>query len=259
MRPFGFGAYRLGDTPIQKQTFTEAALRYKKSIVSDMARDARYTVKRGPFKGLKLPEMGAWSDYDILSKIVGSYEAELFSSLDRAVSQKPDIVINIGASEGYYAIGLKRLLHSAKVFTFDIDEKSFPVLDHCAQLNGVDVTRLENFDFARPLADIPAQPEASLLFLADCEGAENDFVKMPSDIVRRSAFIVELHDLFIAGTTERLTRFLCDTHVIEIIDQQDRNIKDYPELDEMNGSIRHVLLDEFRATPMQWLYATPKK
>lgn len=224
-----------------------------------MALNAGYVVARGPFSGLKLPQMGAWSDYDLLSKIVGSYEAELFGVIDRAVARKPDLIFNIGASEGYYAIGLKRLLPSAQVFTFDIDEKSFPVLDSCAQLNGVDISRLENFTFAAPLQDIETREASSILFLADCEGAENNIVSMPTDISIRSTFIVELHDLFVPGTTERLSQYFAPTHDVEIIDQQDRNARDYPELSGMTGSIRNVLLDEFRAASMQWLYAVPKK
>lgn len=257
LKPLGLGVFRLG-TKYQEQHFIDAALRYKKAVVTNLAVKANYTVVRGPFVGLRLPEMGAWSDYDLLSKIVGSYEAEIFPALEREIGRSPNAIINIGASEGYYAIGLKRLLPNSLVYTFDIDHNSFSVLDGTAKMNGVEVVRLASFDYANPLAGLPELETIRPLFVMDCEGYENNVVNMPYSVSANSSFIIELHDLFVPGTKDRLLKYFEGSHVVEIIDQRQRQLADYPELDEVRGPIASVVVDEFRGAAMQWLYAVPK-
>ncbi len=257
LRPLGFGVYRLKSD--DEHSFLDAALRYKKQAVSEIARLSDFTVVRGPFKGLRLLEMGAWSDYDLLAKVVGSYESEIFQSIESEISRRPNVIVNIGASEGYYAVGLKRRLASADIYTYDIDRNSFEALDRCANMNGVYVNRLERFEFRDPFRDIPANAAGlKPLFVVDCEGCENGIAQMPRSLAEVSSFIVELHDLFVPGTTERLTNFLAPSHDIRLIDQGRRFAPDFPELAGVHSPIASLLLDEFRGGNMQWIYAVPR-
>lgn len=257
LQPLGLGVYRIGRKN-EERVFLEAALRYKKSLVRERAAKANFTVLRGPFQGMKLPEMGAWSDFDLFSKIIGSYEAEIFPALEAEIAREPNLIVNIGASEGYYAIGLKRRLPGARAYTYDIDEKSFPVLDRCSSMNGVEIVRLDRFDYANPLAGLSFDGTLRPFFFLDCEGYENHIVDMPQAVVAVSSFLIELHDLFVPGTTPKLVDFLSATHTLTLIDQQQRKLADYPELGELHGLIGALVLDEFRGAPMQWLYAVPK-
>lgn len=257
LKPLGFGVYR-AHKKYADQAVVNAALRYKKMLVPAAAEKLNYTVVRGPFQGMRLPTIGAWSDYDVLAKIVGSYEAEIFAALENEIARKPDVIVNIGASEGYYAIGLKRHLADAKVFTFDIDVKSFPALEQCMKMNDVSVTRLNEFNYDAPLSFMKDGEVNKALFFLDCEGFENHVVEMPHKVVSKSSFIIELHDLFVPGTREKLVAFLSDTHIVSIIDQSVREPRDYPELSGFRRPVVQMLLDEFREDAMQWLYAVPK-
>lgn len=257
LAPLGFGVYRSRPRHAA-QSYAEAALRYKKTLVGGLAQKYDYTVLRGIFRGLRLPEIGAWSDYDIFAKIIGSYENELFPALEKEISASPNIVVNIGASEGYYAVGLKRHLPQANVYTYDIDVNSFPALDRCMALNNVEVVRLSSFDYAKPFANMNLPESVRALFVIDCEGYENHVVEMPRSITRVSSYIIELHDLFVPNTTKNLVSFFSETHDLTLISQQKRNPDHFPELSELRGSLSALMLDEFRLDDMQWLYAVPK-
>ncbi|MBT9372528.1 hypothetical protein [Rhizobium sp. CSW-27] len=193
-----------------------------------------------------------------MAKILGSYEREIFEAIESEIARRPDVIVNIGASEGYYAIGLKRRLPDAEVYTYDIDERSFPVLDRCMSQNGVKVVRLDKFDYGHPLDGVISLSGKTALFVLDCEGYENHVVDMPRSVVANSSFIIELHDLFMPGTRERLLEFLSPSHSITIINQQIRQPSDFPELAELRRPVAQLLLDEFRHDAMQWLYAVPK-
>lgn len=257
LRPLGLGVHRLRPSSYEKN-FLDAALAYKRVLVRELSEKAGYRVARGPFEGMLLPEEGAWSDYDVLAKIVGSYEAEIFFALEEEVARKPNVIVNIGASEGYYAIGMKRRLPEAHVYTYDIDVKSFAVLDHCARVNGVEITRLDRFDYANPLAGTAGIAEVKPLFILDCEGFEQHVVEMPRGVSGVSSFIIELHDLFVPNVSKTLIDYFADTHTVKIVDQTARDVKAYPELAGVHGPIAPLLLDEFRGEEMQWLYAVPK-
>ena len=62
-----------------------------------------YVVQDGPFRGMEYKCDSIWgSKYP---KLVGSYEFELQPIVRYLFQKKFDTVINIGAAEGYYAVG----------------------------------------------------------------------------------------------------------------------------------------------------------
>lgn len=61
----------------------------------------------GPFRGMKYIENSHGSAY--LPKILGSYEKELHKFIPRIVEEEYELILDIGAAEGYYAVGLSYL------------------------------------------------------------------------------------------------------------------------------------------------------
>jgi hypothetical protein len=57
-----------------------------------------------------LPNEISWGDGDQASKLLGLYEKELEPALETVVQSKPDAVIVVGCAEGFYALGLARLI-----------------------------------------------------------------------------------------------------------------------------------------------------
>ncbi|PXW69289.1 hypothetical protein C7964_103809 [Loktanella sp. PT4BL] len=258
LKPLGFQVYKYSEKHIYNDVL-KITTEYKKYLVRQIGEATRYTITEGPFKGLKLPKFGSWSDLDIASKIVGAYELELFPAIDDIIQRRPKFVLNVGASEGYYAIGMKRRLPAAQCYTYDIDERSFGILAECAQANNVEVTRLDSFDYYDPLNTVDPTCHDLGCFIFDCEGFELEILNFPKVVSQSSIFLIELHEHIKPGVTEALTDFLRESHELKIIQQIDHSFGHYPELEEYDLCQRAILLDEQRGMPMQWLYAIPLK
>ena len=82
-----------------------------------------FNVHGGPFKGMKFLDEVSEGCY--LPKLLGIYESELHPFIKYIVEKKPDTIINIGSAEGYYSVGLKRLLPETNIFSYDIDPVSY--------------------------------------------------------------------------------------------------------------------------------------
>src|SRR6185503_17662417 len=76
-------------------------------------------VAGGLFAGMRL--LSRASEGCLIPKLLGCYEAPLQPQLRRLIAAGYDVVLNVGCAEGYYAVGLARLLPSAAVLAFDID------------------------------------------------------------------------------------------------------------------------------------------
>lgn len=85
------------------------------------------------FSGPRFP----WSNLDIVSKLLGTYEQELHPFLQKSRSTRYDCVADVGCAEGYYAVGLGRLYGRTRVFAYDISEESLEACRENAALNKI--------------------------------------------------------------------------------------------------------------------------
>ena len=71
----------------------------------------------GPFKGMTYPDStsigSVW-----LPKMLGIYESELHDILEEICSKNYSTIINIGAGEGYYAVGLALRIPTSMIYAF---------------------------------------------------------------------------------------------------------------------------------------------
>src|SRR4051795_10844916 len=61
------------------------------------------TVSGGPFAGLVYPDR---TPISLVPKLLGIYERELHGAIEAAIRAQPDVIVNVGAADGYYAVGL---------------------------------------------------------------------------------------------------------------------------------------------------------
>ncbi len=76
-------------------------------------------VRAGPFAGMRYVDTSVGSCF--IPKLLGTYERELASKVEWICRQQPELVVDIGAAEGYYAIGLAMRIPAARVVAFELD------------------------------------------------------------------------------------------------------------------------------------------
>src|SRR5581483_9675541 len=99
--------------------FSEALTKRRAGLMEEFIGRFGRTVQSGPFANMVLSARASWGDGDMLPKLIGCYEMELHEAVARCVERQPDLVVNVGTAEGYYAVGLARLLPRAKVLAYD--------------------------------------------------------------------------------------------------------------------------------------------
>jgi hypothetical protein len=212
-------------------------------------------VQAGPFAGMKLLQDAAWRDGDVLPKLLGCYEAELHPAIERRITAGPKRILNVGAAEGYYSIGLARRLPDAEVISYETSDASRGFAAQAAAENQVRVDHRATCDLAE-LAAVTVEPSFVVM---DCEGAEArllDPAAVPG--LARCDILVECHDFFDRALTRTLVARLSPTHRIERIEEGPRDPNKNPWLRRFNSADRWLAVNEGRPETMHWLVCTPK-
>jgi hypothetical protein len=215
-------------------------------------------VRSGPFAGLEYPDW-AMTQVDLFSpKVLGTYELEIHEPLEALLALEPSQVVNIGAAEGYYAVGLARRLPGATIHAFELDERLRSQLATVAEHNGVaDRIRIEG---ECDLAALEGLTGPDTLIVSDCEGGEMtllDPVALPE--LASTAMLVETHDLLVAGATQVLFDRFAETHLVGRADSTPRFVDDVPGIDFMPLVTQQLSISEFRRGPQSWLTLRPRQ
>jgi hypothetical protein len=203
-------------------------------ITRDFAAWHGLTVSGGPFAGLTYPDASATS---LVPKLLGVYERELHPAIEAAVAAAPERIVNVGAADGYYAVGLARRCPAAKVTAYEADAEQRALLARVAAANGVE---LEIEGTAERL------PELAGLVVVDCEGCEHALLDPAA--LRSATVIAELHD-FVAPAEALIARF-GPTHAVTVIPTGAQP--------PQRGSALDLALSEYRPGPMRWAVMTPQ-
>jgi hypothetical protein len=214
------------------------------------------TVRRGPFEGLVYPESLKDADF-LVSKLVGAYEQELHGIMREWIERRPGLVVNIGAAEGYFAVGLARALPDATILAFEMDEATRAQLIELANANGVaDRIQVAGECTVEDLARIQS---GDAVVLCDCEGCEVELMD-PTRVPALSAWdlLVELHDFVDPRISTTVPRRFAETHSVELIPARPRDDDSPAELGEMPLGTRRLLLSERRPGQMEWARIRPR-
>ena len=231
----------------------------KAKLAAYILQKTEAVVQAGPFAGMLLPAHHTWGDgMDISSKMLGFYEQELHGFIEDAIARKPDLILNVGCAEGYYAIGMAIRTTEPRVLAFDIDEHAQAVCRQYASANHVG-------DRVHVMGELRADDleghlhGASNPFLViDCEGGELDLLhpdKSPS--LLSSTLLVECHDFANPLITKTLVERFSTSHRTTIITEGARNPNTSPILAELGSSYRWMAMDEGRPRCMNWIHAVP--
>ncbi len=218
-------------------------------------------VMGGPFKGLRYSETCLLSHCST-QNLLGTYEIELHPWLEQLLSNKYERIVDIGAGEGYYAVGMA--MRTATVV--DAYETAGPVRRMCremALLNGVnDLVRVHSWCDPKTLRKLTGR---RCLILSDCEGYETElFTTEVVPAIAQCDLIIELHDRGQShGTTRRiLENRLCNTHSLTCVRFGSRDVADFPQLTALTflgkDDARRAISEEARSEGQEWMLARPK-
>jgi len=205
------------------------------AIARDFAAWHGLTVSGGPFAGLTYPDASATS---LVPKLLGVYERELHPAIEAAVAAAPERIVNVGAADGYYAVGLARRCPAAAVTAYEADDDQRALLGRVAAANGVEL-RIEGT--AERLPELPGR----VLVVIDCEGCEHAL--LDPEALGSATVVAELHD-FVAPADALLARFAA-THAVTVIPTGAQP--------PHRGSALDLALSEYRPGPMRWAVMTP--
>jgi hypothetical protein len=201
------------------------------------------TIKYGPFAGTIYSREAALCRISI-PKLLGTYEQELHDILRLIGQRKYDLVIDIGSAEGYYAVGLARLL-GTKVLAYDPEPIERAFCREAARLNGVSEL-VELKDLFRP-SDIGLFRDLRVLCVCDCEGFEAEIFNAKTvQGVGKWDLLIEMH----GQAALELTSLAWPNKTTEIFMAPRSNT--YKELDGLGD--QQKLLSEYRSGTQTWLW-----
>jgi precorrin-6B methylase 2 len=215
------------------------------------------TVRHGPLAGLRLSDEMVGVSGDLVAKLLGTYERELIPAFEEWIAARPRVMVDVGAAEGYYAVGFAHAMPQATVHAFDIDPAARRRCTALAALNGVQ-DRVIVREACTP-ATLGELPEEGVVLLSDCEGCERDLLDPARQpLLRRWPIVVEVHDFIDPAISATLRERFAGSHDIEVITERPVAELDPPELAHLTAQQRAILLGENRPTVMSWMHLRPR-
>jgi len=217
----------------------------------------------GPFKDLNYIRRSFSSA--LYPKILGLYERELHPVVDEIIEIRFDRVVDVGAAEGYYAIGLAMRCPGTSVVAFEMASEGQLLLREMAQLNGVsDRLEIRGFCNPRELTQALATKEGRHLLICDCEGYEEELLNLDQvPALRNTAILVELHEFISRGISQRIRARFEASHMIEEMWSEERQAKEFPLSTLYTRLMPQKYLAEFlfeyRPEAMNWFWMKPKQ
>ncbi len=223
-------------------------------------------VRRGPFAGMVYPDCHVGHANTLAAKLMGAYEMELTDVLLGLALMPFTRIVNIGAGEGYYAVGLARAMPDVIVDAFETDSGERKLCATLAQINGVGerITIHGTCD----LRALRRTVTGSTFVVCDCEGCERELLR-PDAVqgLSDATVLVELHPMIDPRIPDALVARFADTHEVTRLRGQPRNPADWAEVEGLPPDDAEVLLTESGifeepqgpAAPLkEWALMTPR-
>jgi hypothetical protein len=220
------------------------------------------TVLCGPFQGTRYFNRIVWGP--VTPKWIGSFECELHDVMREVIATDYNVIVDLGAAEGYYAVGLARACPRAQVITYDINFIARRRQRELANLNGLR-DRIEirgRCDAAALERDLAVERS---LVISDIEGGEAALMD-PTFAPRlyEADVLVECHavrGVTVDDMASIIARRFEGSHFLEVISSRPRASGEWhsrhPALQKVAAKDLGFALDEFRY-PQKWLWMKAK-
>lgn len=237
-----------------EETSDQLMLRIMRDVNGQVFRAFGNKVLGGPFANMIIPGNTYWDDGNASTKLFGVYEHELHDAIDHAIWRRPQALINVGAAEGYYAIGMARKMPSLDVYAFDTNKDSRTLCAEFAAKNEV-ASRILILDGCQHPEEMHATnvPEHKL-YIIDCEGSEYGLIDLDAcPPLRTSDLIIECHDFLIPDVSSILADRLAATHAITRILPRLPDFNQFSFVRDAPNVMSVLALTEKRPMPCCWM------
>ena len=216
--------------------------------------DNKNLILSGPYKDTKFSRDNFWGIGDLGAKIVGVYELEVQNKLIEIVNKfKIENFINVGAAEGYHAVGLAKKTGIQNFILYECDTKGQEILKRNIALNNIN-------------KNITIKGEAKIDNLLKLKNEINLnktlFLNEVLNELKNSYLIIENHSFLMNGinqkTYEKFVNNLNQVFNLEKIHNSYRNIYNIDKLKEFSEDEIMLLCSEGRPRLMEWFVLLPK-
>ena len=218
-------------------------------------------IRSGPFRGMKY--LNESSSSVLVPKLLGIYERELHKVIEEAIAYPFQAIVDIGAAEGYYCVGLGMRMPEVRVYAYEMHEPAQRLIKELATLNGVeDRVAIRGACTVNEMKSV-LDPSIATLVICDAEGSEAyllDPLRIPA--LQATHILVEMHDLIVGGLSEVICERFKATHLIEQIHAEKRSRSEFPFSSFVTrhfpGYIDFAVSD-CRPPGMSWFWMRPKQ
>ena len=228
-----------------KKLYYKFTKKYWSILSYEHAKKHNFIVQYGIFKNLKMNHEISWGQGDIASKIYGFYENKIQQKIKDINNP---ILIDIGAADGFFAIGSLKSKICEFCYAFEETKKSRENLSKTAKINNVQnklsiigkVTK-DNF-----FTLLPSKINFSeVTILCDIEGGEFDlFSDEILATIRCSNIIIEIHKNHNKNLEIDLLERVKKYFNVSIIIDNDKNFESVSELHALNDIDRNLICSE---------------
>lgn len=219
-----------------------------------------HTVAHGVFKDMRLSKEQWWGGSYLASKLLGTYEQHIAEHLER-LAEPDGVLIDIGAADGYFAVGCLRRGFFARAVCFEIAAAGRQKILENAKQNTVSEDKITVHGAADrdQIRSIAAEIPRGVI-LCDIEGAEFDL--LDTDLLQACQhlhIIVELHD-WSADRADRaqLVKRAEAFFTVETLRSGAVAPEMFPELFGFRDDYRMLAFSEGRGEMGDWLLMSPR-
>lgn len=235
--------------------------RYRRKISHQIATLHGHVIQHGPFAGMSIDEASHWSSGDKATMVLGLYECEVLKVLTQ-LSSSYGLFINLGAADGYYAIGSVFGGLFPRAVAFEITQEGQSSIRLSAEKNKVSHLVQVLGKAEKNFTDNFSRDELhGAVVLCDIEGGEFDIFDSNSfRALKDCSLIVELHewDQDAKQRVEQLIERSSSTHLHYFLRTGQRDLTLFPELQNLDDNTRWLLCSEGRPYHMRWVVFGPK-
>lgn len=218
-------------------------------------------VRYGIFAGMKLRKDTWWGKYDLGSQCLGLYEQEVLSVIEALEQDDRRTFIELGAGDGYYAVGGLLSNRFGKAICFEQSERGQQAIRDNWEYNGApgEIAVLGVAEES-VILNLDDRFLSNAFVLVDIEGAE--FEVLTDQVLRKmrnSIVVVEIHN-WVDNFNERYSALLKSAAAyfeISIIERMTQDTYSISELRDFTDDNRALITSERRPCMMRFLKFEP--